>query len=327
MLRTSERIDEVMAALAAARPRFPAIRRNKTVTVRRRDDGTYTFTDATLDTILDAVCPVLGAHGLALVCGVAAEDGAVRVTTRLAHASGQWVETTLAVPQPATLQELGSCLTYLKRYAINAVLAIEGETDDDATLADGHEIVASAERAQGELAPDGDAPPPTVIPADAGLPCGGQGIGQLTPPQLTMLIGKVARLAEAKGGQWAALLAALQAERATPMARPRRPTLTSRDPPGTARARGRGGVPEQAAACQVTRGGLLLVKEHARRPRRLTQTICHTKRGKTCPPMTASPRASCSDSHTASSPGIDRGPRGCRAIWCRASLIAASTSG
>jgi hypothetical protein len=39
MLRTSERIDEVMAALAAARPRFPAIRRNKTVTVRRRRGG------------------------------------------------------------------------------------------------------------------------------------------------------------------------------------------------------------------------------------------------------------------------------------------------
>jgi hypothetical protein len=64
-----------MAALAAARPHFPAIRRNKTVTVRRRDGGTYTFTYATLDIVLDAVCPVLGAHGLALVCGVATEDG------------------------------------------------------------------------------------------------------------------------------------------------------------------------------------------------------------------------------------------------------------
>ena len=69
------------------------------------------------------------------------------VTTRLAHASGLWVETTLAGPQPTTLQELGSCLTDLKRDAINAMLAIEGETDDEANFADGHVIVASAERA------------------------------------------------------------------------------------------------------------------------------------------------------------------------------------
>lgn len=231
MLRTSERIDDLTAALAAARPQFPAIRRNKTVTVRRRDGGTYTFTYATLDTILDAVCPVLGAHGLALVCGVATADGTVRVTTRLAHASGQWVETALAVPQPATLQELGSAVTYLKRYAINALLAIEGETDDDGNLADDHTIVASSERAPADSVPapsNGDGPPPTVIPAEAGLPCGGQGIDQLTPPQLAMLLGKVERLAEERGGQWAALLAALQAERAARVARGQR-----RRPPTT----------------------------------------------------------------------------------------------
>jgi hypothetical protein len=40
-----------------------------------------------------------------------------------------------------------------------------------------------------------------VIPAEGGLPCGGQGIDRLTPLPLTMLIGKVARLAEEKGGQ------------------------------------------------------------------------------------------------------------------------------
>jgi ERF superfamily len=104
------------------------------------------------------VCPVLGAHGLALVCGLETEDGVVRVTTRLAHASGPWVETTLAVPQPATLQELGSAVTYLKCYAINTLLTIEGETDDDGNLADDNTIVAS-----GEPAPaDPGLAPPTV---------------------------------------------------------------------------------------------------------------------------------------------------------------------
>jgi hypothetical protein len=212
MRRTSERLDDLMAALAAARPQFPAIRRNKTVTVRRRDGSTYTFTYGTLDTILDAVCPVLGAHGLALVCGVAAEDGVVRVTTRLAHASGQWVETALAVPQPATLQELGSAVTYLKRYAINALLAIEGETDDDGNLADDNTIVASGEREPADPVSspaNDDEPPLLTIPTDVELPC---------------------------GGQWAALLVALQAERAARVARGqrRRPPTTASTAPSDA---------------------------------------------------------------------------------------------
>ena len=139
-MHTSPDIQELIAALAQARPQFPRIVRNKTVVVRRRDGGTYTFTYATLDTILDAVCPVLGAHGLAVLCGVATEAGVVRVTTRLAHASGQWLETQISLPQPDTLQELGSLITYVKRYAINALLAIEGETDDDANLADGNAV-------------------------------------------------------------------------------------------------------------------------------------------------------------------------------------------
>jgi hypothetical protein len=68
---------------------------------------------------------------------------------------------------------------------------------------------------------------PMTIPADAGLPCGGQGIDRLKPAQLAMLISKVARFAEEHGGRWQALLAALQAERAQRLARGRRrPVLT-----------------------------------------------------------------------------------------------------
>jgi hypothetical protein len=90
---TSEQIHDIIAALATARPLFPRIVRNKTVTVRPKasDRSSYTFAYATLDAILDAVCPVLGAHGLVVLCGVAVEDERVRVTTRLAHASGQWL--------------------------------------------------------------------------------------------------------------------------------------------------------------------------------------------------------------------------------------------
>jgi hypothetical protein len=61
---------------------------------------------------------------------------------------------------------------------------------------------------------------PTTIPTDAGLPCGGALIVDLTPPQLHMLVSKVGfrMLAEPT---YAPLLAALQSERAKRLERGR----------------------------------------------------------------------------------------------------------
>ena len=55
--------------------------------------------------------------------------------------------------------------------------------------------------------------PPTVVPKDAGLPCGGVLIGDLKPAQLAMLVSKVATLVHAEGERWIGLLSALQIER------------------------------------------------------------------------------------------------------------------
>jgi hypothetical protein len=78
---------------------------------------------------------------------------------------------------------------------------------------------------------NGDAPVSMAIPVDAGLPCAGQGIEGLRPAQLSLLLGKVARLAEAQGGRWTTLLEALQRERMARLAQgQRRPdTATARD--------------------------------------------------------------------------------------------------
>jgi hypothetical protein len=57
------------------------------------------------------------------------------------------------------------------------------------------------------------------------LPCGGLLIDGLKPPQLSMLIGKVATLAEAQGGRWTVLLEALQRERARRLAKRRQPPV------------------------------------------------------------------------------------------------------
>jgi hypothetical protein len=72
---------------------------------------------------------------------------------------------------------------------------------------------------------NGDAPPPTVVPTDAGLPCGGQAISTLKPAQLAMLISKAARLLHDEGERWVALLHALERERNARLARGKRSTV------------------------------------------------------------------------------------------------------
>jgi hypothetical protein len=72
-------------------------------------------------------------------------------------------------------------------------------------------------------ASNGDGPTPTTIPPDAGLPCGGQAIAQLTPPQLHMLVGKVG-LRGMTDPTLTPLLHALERERAARLQAGKRPT-------------------------------------------------------------------------------------------------------
>jgi hypothetical protein len=88
---------------------------------------------ATLGSILNAIRVPLAKHGIAPVQTVSMANGMVTVTTSLMHASGQAVEDVAMFPLPnnATVQQMGSCITYLRRYALAAIVGIVGDEDDD----------------------------------------------------------------------------------------------------------------------------------------------------------------------------------------------------
>jgi ERF superfamily len=110
-------------ALALAQNEFPPIPREKTV-----QTGKYSFSYAPLETILAAVRPVLAKHGLAIVQPLS-EQG---IRTELRHADGGVIRSVFPIPwQPDSPQQLGSMLTYLRRYALCAMLGIATEEDDD----------------------------------------------------------------------------------------------------------------------------------------------------------------------------------------------------
>src|SRR5207247_8033257 len=79
----------------------------------------------------------LGRHEIAAVqtTAIDTEAGLVRLTTVLAHASGEWISSewpACLVSETATPHRMGAALTYVRRYALFALVGIAGEDDVDA---------------------------------------------------------------------------------------------------------------------------------------------------------------------------------------------------
>lgn len=128
------------AALAEAQGEFPAIPKDREVTVETKAGGAYSYSYAPLDSILGAVRPVLAKHGLALVQLLEDDGRGPALRTELRHAEGgQLAGSFPLLKVPESPQALGSLLTYLRRYAITAILGIATETDDDGQAGKGSE--------------------------------------------------------------------------------------------------------------------------------------------------------------------------------------------
>ena len=116
------------AALAKAQAEFPKIPRSSTVKT-----SAYEFSYAPLDKILELTREPLTKNGLALVQLLThGENEEAMLRTELRHASGETIGASFPlrnVPQRA--QDLGALLTYVRRYAICAILGIAAEDDTD----------------------------------------------------------------------------------------------------------------------------------------------------------------------------------------------------
>lgn len=140
-MRTSEQINDLAAALAKAQGAFVNPERNREVEVKTKDGRKYKFRYATLDNIMDMVRKPLADCGLSFIQTLTRrESGSLDLATRLMHISGQWIETAHPVPVDGVkAQDVGSALTYARRYALTALLGVAADEDDDGNRADGNE--------------------------------------------------------------------------------------------------------------------------------------------------------------------------------------------
>ncbi len=136
-MRTSESLDKLGAALAAASAAMPAIGKDRAATIPTKAGGSFSYRYADLADVLSAVRPALAAQGLSILQSARAEEGALLVATRILHASGQWVEADGPGVSLAGLDArgVGSAMTYARRYSLVAALGIAPDDDDDGAAA------------------------------------------------------------------------------------------------------------------------------------------------------------------------------------------------
>jgi hypothetical protein len=90
---------------------------------------------ATLDTGLNVVRDALSKHAISFTQGTRMEGDVMMLDTRLTHGN-EWMESEYPVCRfPAKQQEIGSALTYARRYSLFAIVGVAGEEDDDANAA------------------------------------------------------------------------------------------------------------------------------------------------------------------------------------------------
>ena len=139
MHRSSDTIASIAAALAKAQVELTNPEKSLVATIRSPfpRDADRTFRYAPLSSGLDIVRKSLGRHEIATIQSteIDKQAGLLRLTTILAHSSGEWVSSEWPVCQIsdiASAQRMGAALTYARRYALFTLVGIAGEDDLDA---------------------------------------------------------------------------------------------------------------------------------------------------------------------------------------------------
>jgi ERF superfamily len=120
---------KIAEALAAFQQEMPVVAKGKTAKV-----GSYSYTYADLADVTEAAMPVLTKHGLSFSCGPHSTDNGYELTGVLLHTSGESLHGALPI-RGNNPQELGSSLTYMRRYLFGCLTGLVTDDDDDAQLA------------------------------------------------------------------------------------------------------------------------------------------------------------------------------------------------
>ena len=117
------------AALHQLQQHLPHVGKDNTA-----DTGKYKYKYADLNTVQAAIFPLLADYGLTWTTAPTLTPQGFALHYALRHASGEAIEGDYHLPA-GTPQEIGSAITYARRYALCAVTGLApGGDDDDAAI-------------------------------------------------------------------------------------------------------------------------------------------------------------------------------------------------
>ena len=133
-MNTSESINELATALAKAQGQIKGA-------AKSAQNPHFRSTYSDLASVTDAIREPLSSNGLSYVQGLGQYvEGVITLTTRLMHDSGQWIESTASLPvsgKTLNAQAVGSATTYLRRYALQALIGLPSVDDDGNAASNG----------------------------------------------------------------------------------------------------------------------------------------------------------------------------------------------
>lgn len=154
MTRTAEHVNDAAiqpggtpllnAALAAFQAEVPKITKDEKAKIEGVSPKTgmpfsYPYSYANLAAICAVASPLLGKHGLAFSARPTLIDGKFCLAYELRHSSGEELPGVMPLPSSGKPQDLGSLLTYYRRYAMCAVCNIAPTEDDNDAATANHE--------------------------------------------------------------------------------------------------------------------------------------------------------------------------------------------
>ena len=125
----TDHVDSFIEAVALAQGQMPNPKLDKT-------NPHYRNKYSSLTALRDAYRKALSDNKIAIVSRVKYRDGQPFLITTL-HGYGDCFESEHLLPANVKIQELGSHMTYGRRYAVQVLLGLSGEEDDDGNIAQG----------------------------------------------------------------------------------------------------------------------------------------------------------------------------------------------
>jgi hypothetical protein len=116
-------------ALAAFQAEAPSVAKDKTAKA-----GQYSYAYADLADVATTAYPIMARHGLSFACYPEHSESGLVLRGKLLHVSGESLVGSLPL-SGRTPQEIGSAITYARRYLLGCLTGIVTDADDDGALA------------------------------------------------------------------------------------------------------------------------------------------------------------------------------------------------